>query len=383
MSNKYVLMVVPNDYPDGDAGAVRDDAFASIYRELGYNVRLVGKSRKSEYGNFKGTEYVSVYKDVSGISGHIQRFVLDHKSYRKVIENWIIKFGLPAVIHINSLQEKTINYLIEIAQTNNIPIVHDSVEWYSESEFPNGKWDKAYILKDRLNRKVIRRPVRVYAISSFLKDHFSSRGLETVRIPVIMDIDNAKTAEMSDSSIVQLIYAGSPGNKDYLKEMVLGIDRLTNDEKKKINFIILGANKEQVLSLTGLTELGDCIQARGRVPREAVQEELLHSDFSVLLRPATERYAKAGFPTKSVEAMAHGVAMLCNISSDLDMYLTDLDNAVIVDDYTAEALARAIRKILTLTREQINEIKRKAWKTAIDNFDYRLWIETVKNLIEE
>ena len=35
----YVLMVVPSDFPNGDAGAVRDEAFALIYKELGYDVQ--------------------------------------------------------------------------------------------------------------------------------------------------------------------------------------------------------------------------------------------------------------------------------------------------------------------------------------------------------
>ena len=148
-------------------------------------------------------------------------------------------------------------------------------------------------------------------------------------------------------------------------------------------FSVLGASKEQVLEITGLTELSNCIHAFGRVSREAVQEELQHSDFSALLRPAEERYTMAGFPTKSVEAMSHGVAMLCNISSDLGMYLIDMNNSVVVDGYTPEVFAQAIRKILALTRQQINEIKSRARATAENNFDYRLWVDTVKKLIEE
>jgi glycosyltransferase involved in cell wall biosynthesis len=378
----YVLMVVPSNFPNGDAGAVRDMAFANIYQKLGYDVIVVGAGRGNREGNYQGVHYYSLYKEANSFRGHLLKFLSSSSNYMSLVNKIIKENEVPKLIHINSIPESVIGKLIEIADKNRIPIFHDSTEWYSPCEFAHGKLDKAYFLKDRLNRKVIKQPIRVIGISSYLTEHFKSRGLKSVRIPVIMDVKNTKTSVNTDEKI-KLIYAGSPGNKDYLKEMVLGIDRLTNDEKKEINFIILGANKEQVLSLTGLTVLSDCIQARGRVPREAVQEALLHSDFSVLLRPATERYAKAGFPTKSVEAMAHGVAMLCNFSSDLDMYLTDMDNAVIVDDYTAEALAQAIRKILTLTREQINEIKRKAWRTAIDNFDYRLWIETVKNLIEE
>ena len=37
----YVLMVVPSNFPNGDAGAVRDMAFAKIYQELGYEVDYI------------------------------------------------------------------------------------------------------------------------------------------------------------------------------------------------------------------------------------------------------------------------------------------------------------------------------------------------------
>lgn len=44
------------------------------------------------------------------------------------------------------------------------------------------------------------------------------------------------------------------------------------------------------------------IIAHGRVSREEVTQALSNSDFSILLRPSNERYTKAGFPTKSVDA---------------------------------------------------------------------------------
>ncbi len=379
----YVLMVVPSDFPDGDAGAVRDDAFAHIYRELGYDVRLVGKSATSRYGQYNGTDYVSIYKDVPGIRGHFERFFFEHKEYENIIRAWIKEFGIPSVIHINSIPEKTISFLIHIAKENNIPIVHDSVEWYSACEFPHGKLDKAYILKDRLNRKIIRNPIRVYSISSFLDDHFKARGLKSCRIPVIMDVQNTVIGTADADDRVKLIYAGSPATKDYLKEMVLGVEMLSEVEKSKVLFNIYGATEEQIKSITGLSRVSACIVAHGRVPRSIVQEELLKSDFSVLLRPAEERYAKAGFPTKSVEAMSHGVAMLCNISSDLGLYLKDGENAIIVDGNTSEDLKKSVQKILSASRKQIDEIKRHARITADNNFDYRLWIRAVKQIIEE
>ena len=376
----YALLVVPSNFPNGDAGAVRDMSFANIYQKLGYETVLIGAGTGSAEGNYNGVQYFSVYKEAKTSIEHFIRFLNLSSQYKKIIDNVIKEKGQPSVIHFNSIPESTISYLISLAQKNEVAIIHDSTEWYSPCEFAHGKWDKAYILKDRLNRRIIREPIRVIGISSYLTDHFKSRWLKAVRIPVIMDVKNTEIAQ-STGNMIKLIYAGSPANKDFLKEIVLGIALLSQDELEKLKLYILGATKEQIKNLTGLQTLPTCVIPYGRVPREKVEETMLDMDFSVLLRPSEERYTKAGFPTKSVEAMSHGVAMICNLSSDLGMYLIDGENAVIVDGYDEISFAASLRRVLAMSREQINDLKFHARELAEKEFDYRNWVNTVYEFI--
>lgn len=378
----YVIMIVPSDFPNGDAGAVRDDAFARIYMEIGYDVRLVGKGKGEKNGWINGIQYESIYEDISGIKGNAKRFIFDAIKYEMVIDKWIGIYGKPSIIHINSIPERVIRHLIRFSKKNNIPIVHDSVEWYSPCEFSIGKLDKAYILKDRLNRKVIRNPIRVYSISRYLDKHFTDRNLRSCRIPVIMDVQNANVSNSIFAGKIRLIYAGSPAKKDYLKEIITGIEMLTDDEKQKIEFNIFGATKEEIKILTDRESFSTSIIIHGRVPRGQVQKALIESDFSVLLRPSNERYTKAGFPTKSVEAMSHGVAMLCNISSDLGLYLQDMKNAIIVKDCTSDEFVISIRRILELNEDKISSIKNEARKTAENYFDYRIYKKKVEAFLQ-
>lgn len=376
----YVLMVVPSNFPNGDAGAVRDMAFASIFQDLGYNVVLIGAGRNEREGETNGVHFFSVYKEAHSKIDHIRRFLGSKTAYMTFIKKTISQSGLPAIIYVNDVSHGVIEDLRTIADKNNIPMLHDSTEWYSSCEFAHGKFDKQYILKDRLNRKIIRNPIRVIGISSYLTEHFKSRGLKAVRIPVIMDVRNAGISK-NTSDKVKLIYAGSPAKKDYLKEMVLGTTLLPEEDRERLEFHILGANEEQIKGLTGLQALPACIKAYGRVPRETVGKTMLQMDFSVLLRPSEERYTKAGFPTKSVEAMSHGVAMVCNLSSDLDMYLRDGENAIIVDGYGEKAFARSLGRVLSLSRSEIDAIKHNARQLAEKEFDYRNWVQTVSEII--
>ncbi|MCR5609618.1 MAG: glycosyltransferase [Lachnospiraceae bacterium] len=376
----YTLMIVPSDFPNGDAGAVRDMAFANIFKELGYEVFLIGAGKNEKEGNYNGVYFYSVYMEAHNQFDNLRRFIFSKTKYMSLIKKLFKRFGIPSVIYINDVSHSLIRNLRNLAINYNIPIIHDSTEWYSPCEFVWGKFDKQYILKNHLNLNVIRQPIRVIGISSYLTEYFKEKGLKTARIPVIMDVSNTISSINTDNKI-KLIYAGSPGNKDYLKEIIIGITLLPKERQRKLEMHILGVNEEQIKKIFELQKIPKCIKAYGRVSREKVEEVMLGMDFSVLLRPSEERYAKAGFPTKAVEAMNHGVAMICNISSDLGMYLKDEDNSIIVKDCTAEEFSRTITKVLSLSRNKIDTIKKNARKTAVENFDYRLWKDTVKNLL--
>lgn len=382
----WVLMVVPSNFPNNDAGAIRDDAFAQIYRELGYDVKLIGRGTFAINGTYHGVDFVSINGWTGGISGKIYRLVIEPKKYKKQIDKWISEYGMPSIIHINHIHERTINYLIDIAKDNNIQIVHDSVEWYSACEFALGKFSKEYIWKDRLNRKVIRKPVKVYAISSYLNKHFISRGLESCRIPVIMDIKKSegemKSSRKKDSDKISFIYAGNPGKKDCLGEIINAFGMLNEDEKRCVELNVFGISEKHAKMLAQVDVLSSCINVHGKVQREIIIEALKEADFSVLSRPKCERYAKAGFPTKSVEAMSHGVAMMCNISSDLETYLKHGYNAIVCSEHTAASLCDGIRQVLKLDRKSIDDIKINARKTA-EIFDYRNYIGVVKKFLSK
>ena len=121
----------------------------------------------------------------------------------------------------------------------------------------------------------------------------------------------------------------------------------------------------------------------GRKPRSEVLRQVAGSDFAFLLRPSDERYAKAGFPTKVVESLSLGTPMLCNLSSDLAIYLKDGENSILINDCSADACCSALRRILALSREQMNRMRLSARKTAEDAFDWRKYKRVVELFIKE
>lgn len=70
------------------------------------------------------------------------------------------------------------------------------------------------------------------------------------------------------------------------------------------------------------------------------------------------------------------------LTSDLEMYLIDEKNSIIVEQCSSEAMSKALRRVLSLNRKQIDEIKKNANNTAKSCFDYHTWILDIKNFIE-
>lgn len=234
-------------------------------------------------------------------------------------------------------------------------------------------------------KESLSRPFRVIAISQYLADYFRDKKLKVCRIPVIMDINESESCSedinRDNLDTVRLIYAGSPASKDHLKEMIDAINLLNSSETQRFSLSVFGVNEEQMRTMCAIDKLPKNVTVYGRVQRERIVRELQSADFSVLLRLADERYAKAGFPTKAVEAMSNGVAMMCNLSSDLGLYLRNGENALVVKDCTSEAVADTLRQVIKLQRSEIEMIKFNAKKTAKEYFDYRLYIDTLKDLI--
>lgn len=376
----YILIVSPNNFPENDAGAVRDGCFAKIYQDLGYDVIHVGMNPSVRKGLYKGIKYYSIYQNNCGITRKISNSILYNKRLSSILNEIIKENGNPNIIHIYDIPKSGIELIRKYTIKNNIRLVHDSVEWYSPCEFKMGCFAYPYLLKNRTNTKLIRKPMYVYAISRYLQEYYLGKGLKTLRVPVIMD-SKEYCPKIVQDDVIKIVYAGSPAKKDYLRECIIAFGDLTNEERERIEFHIYGADEKYVEDCLSEKQISKII-AHGRVAREDVTRALAMSDFSILLRPENERYTKAGFPTKSVEAMMNGCAMICNLTSDLGMYLKDGKNSIIVENCSSEAMTQALRKVLKLNRQEINEVKENAHKTAKDYFDYRIWISAVKEFIE-
>lgn len=382
-----VIIISRNKYPDCDAGAIRDTSFAKIYRTLGFNVEMYGFGNEETGVVDNGITYKNFIIPRSNIR---QKFQLS-KRYKDVIENKVLNnlmsYRKIGVIHVVDIPAAAMKAVEKFAVSNRITLIHDSVEWYSACEYKMGCFAPAYILKNYLNTHVINKNYKVIAISSYLNAHFINKGIESIRIPVIMDTNIGFKENRKNSEFIDIAYAGNPGKKDSLNDVITAFKNSIFDKHLRIRLHLIGITEKQAIETKLITydeikALNDNLVFYGRVPRSDVIQILRGMNYTVLFRPSKERYAKAGFPTKVVESMTLGIPVICNYSSDLNLYLHDMNNAIIVNNNTIEGISDAISRIERIPFQKWKEMSVNARRTAIENFDFRKYISMVHEFLD-
>ena len=386
---RNAVIVTENSYPEGDAGAVRQHAFAKMLTEIGYDVLVIGYGTPTDQiiNTFDGIKYISFREQTSSSLKRLSnRILFGNKVYKYIMSNYE---SLDAVVAID-LMPDAFRKMVRLKKKFGCVLIHDSVEWYSPEEFKLGKLDFAFMRKEFTNTRAINRKWNVVAISTYLEQHFQGRTNRVARIPVVMDIDNIQyRTNVNDEEKIVFSYAGGPGKKDFLKEIIEGFANLTKEELARLELNIIGVNKEQLINVCEVDEkaiiaLGDSLKIHGRVNRDVAIKQIKNSDYSLLIRNENLRYAKAGFPTKIVESLACGTPPLCNYSSDLNLYLSDRENSIIVNGHTAKDVSEAVSRALVISNKSERESMRKnARHLALTCFDYSVYKDLLLSLCEK
>lgn len=379
-----VLIVTYNKFPNGDAGAVRQAAFAHMLQNKGHEVYVIGMgpSTQGESLVFEGISYTSFCEKRKSI---IDRF-LNSVQFKNKLHAHLIQNKYDAIIAVD-MPISAFSEIKKYSINNNIPIIHDSVEWYSADEFALGIFHKEYIKKDYRNRFYFDSHWKIIAISTYLENHFSQKGIKTLRIPAIMESKECPLKNTSDDKTV-IMYAGLPGKKDCFDNILEAITLLDDNTKARLDFRIFGITLENLKNTIKLSNekwkaIDNVVTCYGRVSREEVIKQLLEADYTILLRKADKRYAKAGFSTKIVESLSYATPVICNLSSDLGLYLKDMENSIIIENNTAEDTSKALLKGINAPKAIKEQMRQNALNTAKNSFDIKNFEEALDEFIKD
>ena len=381
MENKRIVIITTGWFPEGDAGAVRLSIMGRSLVEAGFDVTVLCRGKLNDIGNSFGVDY----KSLRNIPGGTISKAIDYEFFPFKVKKYL-NAHLDSIyaVYLYNAHLRLFKYCKQFCKKHQIKLFHDCVEWYSPEEFKNGEKSSAYKVKNEINTNIIDKQFSVIAITSYLRDYYSAKGIRTIRIPILCDATCMRTPKpvQNDGQLV-IFYGGLPGTKDLVGNLFEAALLLDDDERKKVRLIIVGATRDYLVNVSHIPidyidRCGDMLELSGRVPREEVLKKMEEADFSFLARDSSLRYAQAGFPSKVVEALSNSTPMLCNITSDLGDYLFDGRNAIIARSHKPEDLKEAIQRALRLSATEKNKMSQEALNTAEKYFDYRKYINSIK-----
>ena len=370
--------------PNGDAGALRQHKLAIMCHALGHEIMVVGlgKSNGMNQMSIDGITYISLREG----AGNVRDKVMSHLRYWKRLKIVMSSFRPDVIIMDDLGPSKTIK-LKQYCRARQIRLIHDSVEWYSPEQFKHGKFSLGYIRKDVLNRFLIDKTCGVIAISRYLEDHFKAKGCFCVRIPIVItETDLCKEKDLPEDKVV-FTYAGQPGKKDYLHVMLDAFALLPSELLQHVVFNIVGCTKEQMIaagiSSEVLNKLENQLVIHGRVSHDEVLRILMGTHFTLLIRSPEQRYAKAGFPTKVVESLARSTPVICNLTSDLYLYLIDNENALLINNGDCYTLSGVLEKAICMSEQERARMCREAAVAAFEKFYQNNYLKQLELLLSE
>lgn len=381
--------------PNLDAAAARVLNNAKALRALGCEVKFISWS-----GQYRDTDICEDHKYRCDGFEYVITNEMDacgsflHKLRQKFVRGDISmkllklsKSNIDLIIAYNADFFFT-RRLLRYTNKHNIKFINDITEWFAPNELhiPDQLFNmlNMYYVQKQVKNKIV--------ISSFLNNFYTHS--HNIIIPPLCDASDKKWTDISESIAekyrfngIQLIYAGTSGRKDKLHTVINVIQHIIN-EGATIRLLILGTTKKSYINQYHnlleyeYAELSDDIVFLGRVAQELVPAYYKISDFMILLRQPSVK-SNAGFPTKFAESIMSETPIITNITSDLDLYLKNGYNGVIVEDDSAESLYKTLKsKIITLSRQQIDTMKTNTINTKMA-FDYHSIRQNLSIFIDE
>lgn len=363
-----ILYVGRFELPDKEATANRVVGNAKLLRELGHEVILAGWSDDvpagaswqtvecygfESYEKHKAKTSYEKYKMFSDASPELEML-------RRVAPDVLIAYDFPAV---------ALSKLMKYCKKQGIKCICDVSEWYTnKNKNPLFRVVRAYDSHKRM-RVLHKKADGLIVISKYLQNYYSEQ--KTVLIPPLADVLDSKwgcEVTKADDGICRLAYVGWPSrSKERLDLVVRAVKSLS--EKSAVRLDVFGINEKQFCEMYGTdpSDIGESVAFHGRVSHHEALRAVKNADYSLIIRESS-RKNNAGFPSKLVECITCGTAVLTTDISNVKDYVGEGRNGYIIsiDDLEVE-FEKAIAKHKEVTVEK-NIFDYRNFKEAMADF---------------
>jgi glycosyltransferase involved in cell wall biosynthesis len=367
-------------YPRGMAGTKRiQHAINALKEHPGSVIRVIVQRQSSGQntlsGVYEGTPYETIMGDLlrakmlaalpllyyKTIAALKRAFRPDHKN--------VIYFYGPLLFDsvVPMMYARRLGY----------KIVFDVIEDYDLSKDMSLSFRHSvrYKLTAQLSQRIKGLAAGIIVISSHLEKKYRLSGQGSLPVhynPISVDMDRfpEKLGEMNSN--ISLFYAGSFGKKDGLPVLLDAFDGLA-ERYNNLYLVLTGrGDKEAMQEFFARRDASphkDRIEYKGYLDEKDYYSLLNSADIPCMTR-VDLAYAHAGFPFKLGEYLATGKPVIASRVSDVDRFLVDKQNAMLVQAGSSAEVCEAAEFLLE-NLESAVAIGARGREVARSFFDYK------------
>lgn len=373
---KKVLYVGGFELPDKNAAAHRVIGNAKVFKELGYEVKLIGLTNGIvKIGPFHSSGFQSFEEVYPKSNKGWLKFLIDISFVKRMILN-----EKPEIVILYNYPAMKLFRLMRLCRKMNIKVYADITEWYVSEGISLRDQIKKIDIKWRMNYLHFKLDGLI-VISNYLKSYYEKSVRNIIVVPPLIDCQDNKWDIIRDQSkiqdeIVRFVYSGSPGSggKDRLDIVIDNLKKVSEKFGKTIRFDIIGINLEDYLRNFNQDNFDHpFVIFHGRLDHNDAIKIVNDSNFTVFFR---DNYIvnNAGFPTKFVESITLGTLVVTNSTSDLPNYYEKYGESlgVLIEDLDNLSIESGLIEALKFSKTKMNLIKESHVNRQI--FDYRNYI---------
>lgn len=374
------------NFPRGGAAANYVQSLAKTFIAMGKQVIVI--TNRNFNISFKDDIYQGIQVDAVQLKtdriGHYMDFNFFIGEHFK---KKLLYYSLDSqdIIIAYSRDSLILNSILSISKKTGAKTGVCLVEWFEKKDYDkwiiNIEFWKAQISFYMLNFKFD----IIFPISTYIEEYYKRKGCKTFRLPCLVDTTEFEFEKKKINNKKVFIFPGNGKMKDALVEMIQAFSLLEENELSKIEFHICGVSglAKQIIEDNKLEKyLGNKIIVHNWMTYEKLVDLYKKAHFMLLARDIS-RMTMANFPSKIPETLSYGIIPICTKVGDYtNLYLKDGINSIIMDGCDPKTILNAIRRALQISATDMMKLSENARKTAENEFDYRVWVDAIKQYLD-